>query len=375
MNHEYRVELAKRPTIDGFINRWIITDKYIPLYRINKWLDNKTVENTGKRYAYALISFLKYLDTIGKSYLKVDSQIIIEGYIKHLLHKDEKVNMVEYNPKRSFNTVRNNISIIACFYRWLENESPTNTVSFIDNIFTNKSNSKRINKKYLYGQVWNDKFNLKIKNEFRFKEKRNYRKWYTKEIIEVIGSNFKTIRDRVIFLISIEGGCRIDEILNIKYVDYDNYERKIFISKSKTFSREIYLPSYLCDQIDMYINTERRDIESQRGILESLFINLNRGKYQGDKVKYRNYYTILKNCAKRAGLRHEEIITHSGRATRAQNLIEHQVLYPDDGITDIFIQEIMGWSNIESIKPYKKQFNPKIIKETLLKVEERGRKR
>lgn len=374
MEHKYRVELAKRPTNDGFINRWIITDKYVPLYRINKWLDNKIEENTNKRYAYALISYLKYLDVIGKEYFKVDNQSVIEGYIKHLLHGDENENIYLYEPKKSFQTVRNNLSIVLSFYKWLDGENTEFSLSSLSRMLYNKTNRKAVSKRYLYGQVWSDEFDLKIKNEFRFKEKRNYRKWYTKEVVEIVASNFKTIRDKIVFLISVEGGCRIDEILSIKYCDYDSYDRKIFISKSKTFSRDIYLPDYVCDEIDRYINTERQTVESIKGILEPLFINLNNGKNQGEQLQYINYYNIFKKCVKRAGFVPSEFITHSGRSTRAQELIEHQVLYPEDGITDIFIQEVMGWSSIDSIKPYKKQFNPKIMKETLRKVKERKRK-
>jgi integrase len=373
--HTYRVELAKRPTLGGFVSRWVVTDNYVPLYRINKWLDNKTEANTSKRYAYALISFLKFLDTTGITYLEVNSTSYIEGYVKYLLHYNHGNNITQYNPKRSFNTVRNSLSIIASFYRWLENEFPQFSFEFIDKLYSNSINGQSLKRKYLYGQIWNNSLTLKIKSEFRFKDKRNYRKWYTRDIIDVICSNFKTIRDKVIFLISVEGGCRIDEILNIKYSDYDSYERKIYISKSKTFERDVYLPLYVCEEIDRYINTERQQVEVIKGILEPLFINLNKGKYQGTQVKYLNYYTILKNCANRAGMRSEEIITHAGRSTRAQSLVEHQVLHPEDGITDSIIQEIMGWSNIDSIQPYKKQFNPEIMKKTLMKIEERKREK
>jgi len=374
--HAYKVVPAKRPSKGGFVDTWNIVDNNIPLYEVNKWIGSRGSINTQRRYAYALVSFLKYLDKLGKRYGEVMNKAVVSGYIDNLLHGDEDNNILDLEPRKSYQTIKNNLSIVKSFYTWLKGEKPELTFpfdQFIDKN-NNKGNNVRLRKSFLYGQIWSNNFSSEIRREFEFKEKRNYRKWYTKEEIEALSSNFKTIRDKVIFLISVEGGCRIDEILNIKYSDYDSNDCKIYVSKSKTFQRDVYLPPYLCKEIDRYINTERQEIEKKLGLLDFLFVNLNKGKHQGKRVSYLNYYRILKNCARRSGFIESEIITHAGRSTRAQQLIEYQIMHPEEGLTDELILEIMGWSSIDSIKPYKKQFNPTIMKETLKKVKERKRK-
>lgn len=51
-------------------------------------------------------------------------------------------------------------------------------------------------------------------------------------------------------------------------------------------------------------------------------------------LSYRNYLAILKGCAWRAGIDPAKIRTHSGRSTKAMEFIEHQILHPEDGLTD-----------------------------------------
>lgn len=372
---EYKVVKAKVPYKNEVVDRWIITENKIPMYEVCEFLDFMSINsiNTGKTYANALLKYFRYLDTINIEYDKVEDFKTIRKYVIYRLYGTDFKKVKSIEPKKAFYTIAQEISIIGRFYRWLED----NRKGFKNPIPVEKTKNdrnKNLTKKFLYGQIWEGESREKIIKNLKYKSNRKYKKWYTEEEKEALIANFLTIRDKVIFLISIEGGCRIDEILNLKYYNYDNLERTIYIDTSKTFDRHIVLPQYVCDEIDRYIMTERQEVEAKVGVSEWLFLNMREGKHIGKKLTYRNYYEILKRCAKRAGLNPEEIITHAGRSTRVQELIEHQALYPEDGITDAIIMEIFGWSSIDSIKPYKRNFSAKLQKNTIDKICERKRK-
>ena len=45
--------------------------------------------------------------------------------------------------------------------------------------------------------------------------------------------------------------------------------------------------------------------------------------------------------------------------------LEHQALYPEDGITDVIIMESFGWKNFDSINHYR-NFNNQIIAKAVM---------
>jgi len=48
--------------------------------------------------------------------------------------------------------------------------------------------------------------------------------------------------------------------------------------------------------------------------------------------------------------------------------LEHQALYPEDGIDDSIIMESFGWNSAESILPYRNHNNPVIAKAIMKKI-------
>lgn len=52
-------------------------------------------------------------------------------------------------------------------------------------------------------------------------------------------------------------------------------------------------------------------------------------------------------------------------------LLEHQALYPEDGITDAIIQHTFGWQSSDSIESYRDNNNQVIAKEILRKIQRR----
>jgi len=194
---------------------------------------------------------------------------------------------------------------------------------------------------------------------------------------EALLSNFLTLRDKSIFLLSLEG-MRIDEILSVRLADYDNEKHilrpsrskgRVTVTAEKNNLRPVVLPERTYKILDSYIFTERADAETKSGKLsEWLFINLKNGRSIGNPLSYRSFWETMKLCAKRAGFDESKIRTHSGRSTKVMEILEHQSKHPEDGITDVIIMELMGWKSMNSINPYKQEDNMIIAMEAAKKV-------
>jgi hypothetical protein len=135
----------------------------------------------------------------------------------------------------------------------------------------------------------------------------------------------------------------------------------------------VALPKRTCDVLNRYIQTERATAEAESNkISQYLFINLNKGKNQGEPLCYHNYLKILKRCAKRVGFDESKIRTHNGRSTKVMEFLEHQALYPEDNITDAIIMESFGWRSFDSIDHYRDHNNQIIAKAVMKKLHQRG---
>lgn len=368
----FRVEKAKITYNGGVVeDRYCITENRIPMLTISQWIDNVSLESilTGKHYAYTFVGFLRYLDSIGLSYKEVKSKVVIWNYMKKLIYEDKRNNIISIESQKSHNSIYHSINIICNFYFWLD--------QFVNGVVNTKKimNFKDIPDKYAYKDIWGTKFFNRSKGQglpfkLQFKRKRDSYRWYTDEEIECFKTGFKTKRDLAIFLISIEGGCRIEEILTIKHYDYFPNENKFWISESKTIQRYCFLPQYVCEVINDYLSSEKFNLEinMDKVLDDYLFVNIKKGKNQGGKVNQDNYRKILKRAGKRVGLNPDKIITHAGRSTKAQLLIE-------SGCSDFEIMELMGWASIQTVESYRKQFSPEFSKSISEKIVKHKRKK
>src|SRR5690554_4467398 len=121
--NQYKVEIAKLSYAGGRIEeRHFITENRIPMLTICLWLDNVSMESvsTGKHYAYCLVGFLRYLDSIGMNYRAVINKSILWSYIKKLMYVDRKDNTQSLISQKSYNSIYHNIGIILNFYYWLD---------------------------------------------------------------------------------------------------------------------------------------------------------------------------------------------------------------------------------------------------------------
>lgn len=352
----------------GYRRLYILTEDGIPLYEVNEWLEScsKNSYKTGSSYAYELMDYLRYLKKLKIHYREVKQKSIIEAYIKYLLYGDSSEDVAGIEGVLSFNVVKKRISILKNFYEWLEDngEIEGNPVGY--GIKPDKQGKVNVKSKFLYGQIWNFEMERSLASKLKYKKDQNHIKWYGQEEIQLIWEALPTLRDKIIFEISIESGMRIGEILGLKLRDFNSEEGALEIKKednlenealAKTNERELYISSELTERIELYIRGERLD-----SIIEDsdyLFLNW-KGQSKGHPVRQRNYIRILKRAAKKAGFDEDEIRTHSGRSTLAQQLVE---ALHEGKVTEVFILEQFGWSSIETLERYKRTFNRKGRKE------------
>lgn len=308
----YKVVKANLETHECY---FILKDD-LPCYNINRWLEYKGNKSlaTSKRYAYNLMTYLNYI----KSYTEVTTRDI-EEYIKYLLYNRDGVLTID--AQISYNTLKSHIITIKEFYKYLDYD------------------------KYEY--IWNMDTDILINhNVLRRYSNKEYIKWYTDSEIHSIVSNFLTLRDEAVFRLTLEG-FRIDEVLSMTVQSYNDIEGTICPTRSKNNAlRTLKIKDVTRTALDNYIFMERDSIETYT---DYLFVNLNKGKYQGYQLAYRNYIRILKGAADRANIDPELIRTHSGRSTRTMELLHHQA---ETGLTDEQIRLLMGWSSTDSITPY-----------------------
>lgn len=352
----------------GTIDRFMITDNQIPLVEPNLWIEMKSMRKagTGKEYAAKLVVYLNYLHGIGVEYNDASNQHV-RGFLNQLLYGDiQDLRLKSAETALSYSTLTKYITVITEFYKWLDQTGGTNMV------FYERKNNIRAKKSFLYGQIYTYDYQYIIDGCLpRLKGRREYMKWYDGATKSRICSGFLTLRDEAVFRLTLEG-FRIDEVLSMTLDSYNSVDRLIQPTRSKgkadaqpghNMLRIVSLPHETCDLLNRYIETERTTAENESGVIsQRLFINLNKGRFQGRALTYFNYRKSLLRCAERVGLDVPFIRTHNGRSTKAMEFLEHQVLHPEDGITDVIIAESFGWSSLDSIKHYRDHNNQIIAK-------------
>ncbi|CAM4281224.1 integrase [Paenibacillus endophyticus] len=369
-DNSLRVEIA----CYGNDIRYLLTEEGIPLQDPCLWLDLISINSylTGERYAYALLRYFKFLMKNKINYKEVVSKRVIEEYIKELLGLGEKIFNIE--SRMTFTALNTNITVLKAFYHWLEDE---HKISNNPVHYTSRRSTKApfVNTKLLYGQVWNYELQESVLNHITYRKKANHLKWYTEAEIQGIKANLLSLRDEVIFAISVETGMRIGEILGLKIEHFHPFDPSLHVvreqnienrARAKTKERVLFINPLLSELIQTYLNTER----ASSNIYSSnyMFLNLS-GVYIGLPLKSRNYLRILKDAAERYGLPRKEIRTHSGRSTRAQQLVELMRDNPDLGITPTFIDEELGWSSERTIKVYEKGYSNRQKKKIIERIQ------
>lgn len=360
----------------------ILKDK-LPMFKINQFLDRKRVKsiNTSKQYAYRLVKFFSFLqEKRNKSYKQATKEDVTK-FINNILFDTENTLYISKS-KTTYNTANYYLTVIKEFYKFLEDNTNMD-------ISMKLNDKKKIANKnsFMYGQIWSiDNKDILDSKIPRIKGSKEYIKWYSEEEKQVLLDNLPTLRDKAVFLLTLEG-LRIDEVLSLRLEDFDENKPSIspFRSKGKetgNVGSTVIISIKTVEMINNYIFNERDDalIKLQekfpdKEFPETLFINLRNDEYLGSVLSYHNFIKTLKNSAKKSGIAPEKIRTHSGRSTKTMELLYHQVENPQDGLTDEHIRQIMRWKSPSSIIPYINVQDTKLAIETAKKIEKSKNKK
>jgi len=190
----------------GYIDRHMITDSSLPLLEVNQWIESKSLRKpgTGRDYASTLVVFLNYLDKLKVEYQDADNRHV-QAFIRSLIYGD-LVTLTIKNPETivSYSTLTKYITVITGFYRWLDNNAETHMT------FVSKQNPMRAQKSFLYGQIYTYEYSYLVNSVLpRLSGKRIHTKWYTQEEKLKLADGFQSLRDKAVFLLTLEG-FRID---------------------------------------------------------------------------------------------------------------------------------------------------------------------
>lgn len=369
---EDRFKSIKVETTDIANNKeytYYVVDDGLPVFQVNEFLDTKKhSKNTARKYSNIMSRFLNYLNQRNIEYFDVDNNVV-EDFVKFRIYGGNS-NQRLLKSTINYKTVMDDISVIKAFYLWFSKRCNRLNISFY-------SEKRNIKNSFLYAEIGAiDGEEIISKHLHSLGESKEYIKWYTEEQVEVILSNFSSTRDKAIFLCTLDGGMRIDEVLSVKCKDYDFGRECITPTRSKsTKLRTVKLSKRACNMIEDYLLGEREDAEYNSNInSQYLFINIKKGENQGKCVGYGNFLKILKRAAKRAGLPENQIKTHSGRSSKTMEYLKAQVRYPELNLTDSQIATNMGWENINTIKHYKDHQNEELglmAHEKILKAKEK----
>lgn len=349
---------------------YFILEDGLPVYEVNKWLEYKGVNSlmTSRKYAFELCKFLNYLKQNRIFYRDVKKKDVL-NFLHYLLFGKEINGIIPIQSTISYQTATSYLTVIKEFFKYLEDMSN-------EEINITYSSAKRINKHtYLYGQIWDMEVKEILAAKLpRIKETKQHLKWYSLEEIDAISTQFNTVRDKAIFLLTLEG-MRISEVINLNLDDYISDEKLVNIQKAKGNKQRIVpLRIHTVQAIESYLYAERSLVEEEMGLFEALFVNIRTGKKYGQRVAYRNILNIIKNAANRAGLDANQIRTHSGRSTRTMELLRYQAEHPEENFTDQHIRLLMGWNSSKSLEPYINQKDERLLVSLAGKINEKGKR-
>jgi integrase len=209
---------------------------------------------------------------------------------------------------------------------------------------TSKEEYTRVYRKLL-------EFNFKLEQDdkrikiLKIKSRKEYKKipedMLSIDEINIIVENAKNFRDKAFIMGLYESGCRIGEILPLKYKDikFDKYGCLLNIENSKTYARKLRLvfsTPYLARWYDLHPTKEAEDYFWCT--LKPLIINAygqKETKIDYARVGYATFMNMIKGIAKKCNIK-KPVNFHNFRKSRATELAKY--------LSNQLLNKFMGWS-------------------------------
>ncbi|WP_207642493.1 tyrosine-type recombinase/integrase [Desulfosporosinus sp. I2] len=332
-------------------------------------------ENTGKQYAYKLCKFLNYMiDIKQKEYAEVTNKDIHDFFYWLAFGLSSTDFYYIQGGQISYSTLNAYHGLLVKFYQFLSSKMDIKVQLEI----VSKTNKHS----FYYGQIWSKPVSSLIdENRLRAKDCRNHHKWYSPEEQTTILSHLPTLRDQAIFSLSCDS-LRIGEILSLRIQDYVPSDGvvSLYASKGKPTGKvniSVPLSNRSIQLLDNYLFNERDSVLAealkQGHYPTALFLNIKAGAKIGAPLTYRNFLTILKRAAKRAGFDPSEIRTHSGRSTAVMDMLHAQSENPEANISQNDVLQQFRWKSPTSIQPYINTRDIRTKKKLMKLIEEQRR--
>ena len=249
------IKVETKDIVNNKATTYYVVDNGLPVFQVNEFLDTKNdSENTRRKYSNIMSRYLNYLNGRNLHYIEANNNVI-ESYIKFRVYGGND-NLTLMKSSINFKTIMDDISVIKAFYQWLTRRNINLNISFY-------KEKRYVKSSFLYAEIGSiDYEEIVSKHLYSLGESREYIKWYTDEEIEALLSNLRKKRDKAIFLCTLDGGMRIDEVISVQRKDYDVKNRSITPSRTKSRQlRTVKLSKKTCDIIDEYLIGEREEAE------------------------------------------------------------------------------------------------------------------
>jgi integrase len=276
------------------------------LERLEKEPFNKEIKEEIKRFAQELgirenISEIRRYFYIQR--LRKLAELIPKNFLDPKKKDIDRILDSLYNGPKVYKdwTIKNYVTMLKKFYRWHYKSKGAALPEYISDL------------------------NVKMKNDTKAPED-----LITRDEISSLVANSRNARDKALFSVLYDSGCRLGEIINmrIKDLSFDEFGAILKVT-GKTGFRQVRIVGDSIAYLRAWL-----DNHPQKNNLDAyLFCNLSE-KIVGRNLTYSDVYSIFKKTAKRSGIK-KRIHPHLFRHTRATILASK--------VTEAPLESQMGW--------------------------------
>jgi len=256
----------------------------------------------------------------------------------------------------SHHTVKNYMNTLKHFVLWIaepiENVTNKDVLAYIDFLLDKRLQPKTINChldsiRGFYDFLCSEEeisIPNPVKKGYALKLSRPLPKHLREEEVERLLCVTKSIRDKVMFMLMLRCGLRVEEVANLTLKALDLKRRRIYIYNGKgSKDRVVYISDDTLQALVDYLRVRTSSRAKKVFLVE-------KGTYKGKPISVRGIQKRMEYYAKKAGLK---VSCHQLRHTMATQLLNADA----DLVT---IQDLLGHTRIKTTQRYCKVSNLKV---------------
>ena len=252
--------------------------------------------NTIKAYGRDLKIFWDYLHSSGYEYDEMSIQRM-GGFVEFLRHPQNHNHLTLFErSSRQPQTINHILGTVHSFYQYCSVMREIDNPIFMKDIVRPQS----MFRSFLYHTRRDNQTKQSV---FKVKESGKAVRLVQPSEIDAVSAHLHASRDRLILKILQLTGARISEVLELRVADIPYPDSASPISslqdiKSKGSRRNLFLPTFLLEEIDRYILGERALIQTTH---DYIFVSLKKEHY-GKPLSYRAIYEVFHTAMVKAGV-------------------------------------------------------------------------